>query len=64
MEADVNTPKFKVLNRDGKVSTADIQVIINQMKLSADVQDLKYDLNGDGKVSTADIQLLINEMKK
>ena len=52
------------LNNDGKVSTADIQVIINEMKKPADAQDMKYDLNGDGKISTADIQVIINEMKK
>ncbi|MBR1519528.1 MAG: leucine-rich repeat protein [Prevotella sp.] len=52
------------LNGDTKISTADIQVIINDMKKPADAQDMKYDLNGDGKVSTADIQVIINEMKK
>ncbi len=52
------------LNNDSKVSTADIQVIINEMKKPADAQDMKYDLNGDGKISTADIQVIINEMKK
>ena len=52
------------LNNDGKVSTADIQVIINEMKKPATSQDMKYDLNGDGKISTADIQVIINEMKK
>ena len=52
------------LNGDGKVSTADIQVIINEMKKPADEQNMKYDLNGDGKISTADIQVIINEMKK
>ena len=52
------------LNGDGKVSTADIQVIINEMKKPSDSQDMSYDLNGDGKISTADIQVIINEMKK
>ena len=52
------------LNGDGKVSTADIQVIINEMKKPSDLQDMSYDLNGDGKISTADIQVIINEMKK
>ena len=52
------------LNNDGKVSTADIQVIINEMKKPADAQNMDYDLNGDGKISTADIQVIINEMKK
>jgi hypothetical protein len=52
------------LNRDGKISTADIQVIINEMKKAEADQDMKYDLNMDGKVSTADIQIIINEMKK
>jgi len=52
------------LNGDEKVSTADIQVIINEMKKPAASQDMKYDLNGDGKISTADIQVIINEMKK
>ena len=52
------------LNNDGKVSTADIQVIINEMKKPADAQNMSYDLNGDGKISTADIQVIINEMKK
>ena len=52
------------LNGDTKISTADIQVIINDMKKPADAQDMKYDLNGDGKISTADIQVIINEMKK
>ena len=52
------------LNNDGKVSTADIQVIINQMKKPQASQDMKYDLNNDGKISTADIQVIINEMKK
>ena len=52
------------LNGDGKVSTADIQVIINEMKKPAASQNMSYDLNGDGKISTADIQVIINEMKK
>ncbi|MBQ6162147.1 MAG: hypothetical protein IJK21_05830 [Prevotella sp.] len=52
------------LNNDGKVSTADIQVIINEMKKPQAQQDTKYDLNSDGKISTADIQVIINEMKK
>ena len=52
------------LNRDGKISTADIQVLINEMKKAQEDQDMKYDLNRDGKVSTADIQIIINEMKK
>ena len=52
------------LNHDGKISTADIQVLINEMKKAQEDQDMKYDLNMDGKVSTADIQIIINEMKK
>ena len=52
------------LNGDGKISTADIQVIINEMKKAQDSQNMDYDLNGDGKISTADIQVIINEMKK
>ena len=52
------------LNGDGKVSTADIQVIINEMKKAQASQNMAYDLNGDGKISTADIQVIINEMKK
>ena len=52
------------LNNDGKVSTADIQVIINEMKKGESDQNKDYDLNGDGKISTADIQVIINEMKK
>ena len=52
------------LNGDGKISTADIQVIINEMKKTQADQNMKYDLNGDGKISTADIQTIINEMKK
>ena len=52
------------LNNDGKVSTADIQVIINEMKKAQASQNMAYDLNGDGKISTADIQVIINEMKK
>ena len=52
------------LNNDGKVSTADIQVIINEMKKPQASQSMGYDLNGDGKISTADIQVVINEMKK
>ena len=52
------------LNGDGKVSTADIQVIINEMKKVEAEQNTDYDLNGDGKISTADIQVIINEMKK
>ena len=52
------------LNGDGKVSTADIQIIINEMKKPQAEQNSKYDLNGDGKISTADIQIIINEMKK
>ena len=57
------TPYLYDLNGDGKVSTADIQVIINEMKKPQAEQDSKYDLNGDGKISTADIQVIINEMK-
>ena len=52
------------LNDDTNISTADIQVIINDMKKPQSVQDLDHDLNGDGKISTADIQVIINEMKK
>ena len=52
------------LNHDGKISTADIQVLINEMKKEESEQNMKYDLNGDGKISTADIQVIINEMKK
>ncbi len=52
------------LNGDGKVSTADIQIIINEMKKAAGTQNMSFDLNGDGKISTADIQIIINEMKK
>ncbi len=52
------------LNNDGKVSTADIQVIINEMKKPQASQNMMYDLNADGKISTADIQVIINEMKK
>ena len=52
------------LNNDGKISTADIQVIINEMKKPQASQNMKYDLNNDGKISTADIQVIINEMKK
>ena len=52
------------LNNDGKVSTADIQVIINEMKKPQASQNMRYDLNNDGKISTADIQVIINEMKK
>ena len=51
------------LNGDGKISTADIQIIINEMKKTASSQNMKYDLNNDGKISTADIQVIINEMK-
>ncbi|MBR1518458.1 MAG: Ig domain-containing protein [Prevotella sp.] len=57
------TPYLYDLNGDGKVSTADIQIIINEMKKPQAEQDSKYDLNGDGKISTADIQMIINEMK-
>ena len=46
------------------ISTADIHVIINEMKKPQASQDMKYDLNNDGKISTADIQVIINEMKK
>ena len=49
---------------NGKVSTADIQVIINEMKKPQASQNMMYDLNADGKISTADIQVIINEMKK
>ena len=64
-----NTIRFRIpvtydLNGDGKVSTADIQVIINEMKKPAASQNMSYDLNSDGKISTADIQVIINEMKK
>ena len=52
------------LNGDDKVSSADIQVIINNMKKSAEEQNMLYDLNNDGKVTTADIQVIINVMKK
>jgi hypothetical protein len=52
------------LNNDGKVSTADIQVIINEMKKPQASQNMMYDLNADGMISTADIQVIINEMKK
>ncbi|MBR1518327.1 MAG: carbohydrate-binding protein [Prevotella sp.] len=52
------------LNGDGKVSTADIQIIINEMKRPQEEQNPAYDLNADGKISTADIQIIINEMKK
>ena len=52
------------LNNDGKISTADIQIIINEMKKAQASQNMAYDLNGDGKISTADIQVIINEMKK
>ncbi|MBQ6187705.1 MAG: hypothetical protein IJK49_07170 [Prevotella sp.] len=52
------------LNGDDKVSTADIQVIINEMKKPQASQNMEYDLNNDGKISTADIQVIINEMKK
>ena len=52
------------LNDDTKISTGDIQVIINDMKKPQTLQDLDHDLNGDGKISTADIQAIINEMKK
>ena len=52
------------LNHDGKISTADIQVLINEMKKGQEDQNMKYDLNRDGKISTADIQVIINEMKK
>ena len=52
------------LNGDGKVSTADIQVIINEMKKPQTSQNMSYDLNNDGKISTADIQVIINELKK
>ena len=57
------TPYLYDLNGDGKVSTADIQIIINEMKKPQAEQNSKYDLNGDGKISTADIQMIINEMK-
>ena len=50
------------LNGDEKVSTADIQVIINEMKKSETEQSPDYDLNSDGKVTTADIQIIINEI--
>ena len=72
-DADGNIIKDKVvigaknpydLNDDGKVSTADIQVIINEMKKPQASQNMMYDLNADGKISTADIQVIINEMKK
>ncbi len=46
------------------ISTADIHVIINEMKKPQASQNMKYDLNNDGKISTADIQVIINEMKK
>ena len=52
------------LNKDGKISAADIQIIINEMKKPQAQQNMKYDLNGDNKVSAADIQIIINEMKK
>ncbi len=57
------TPTYD-LNGDGKVSTADIQIIINEMKRPQEEQNPAYDLNADGKISTADIQIIINEMKK
>ena len=67
----INAPKVVIglgssydLNNDGKVSTADIQVIINEMKKPQASQNMDYDLNNDGKISTADIQVIINEMKK
>ncbi|MBR1518810.1 MAG: M6 family metalloprotease domain-containing protein [Prevotella sp.] len=59
-----NTNNSFDLNGDGKVSTADIQVIINEMKKATTEQDITYDLNNDGKISTADIQEIINEMKR
>ena len=59
-----NTTNPYDLNGDGKVSTADIQIIINEMKKPQASQNMAYDLNGDGKISTADIQVIINEMKK
>ncbi|MBQ6161697.1 MAG: leucine-rich repeat protein [Prevotella sp.] len=67
--ANISQIRFRIpvtydLNGDGKVSTADIQVIINEMKKPAASQNMSYDLNGDGKISTADIQVIINEMKK
>ena len=52
------------LNGDGKISTADIQIIINEMKKADGTQNMSFDLNGDGKISIADIQVIINEMKK
>ena len=65
--ADISVIRFVMsydLNNDGKVSTADIQVIINEMKKPVAQQNMEYDLNNDGKISTADIQVIINEMKK
>ena len=65
--ADISVIRFVMsydLNNDGKVSTADIQVIINEMKKAQASQNMAYDLNADGKISTADIQVIINEMKK
>ena len=52
------------LNNDGKISTADIQVIVNEMKKEPTDQNVLFDLNRDEKVSSADIQIIINEMKK
>ncbi len=60
----LKAPLLYDLNHDGKISTADIQVLINEMKKEESEQNMKYDLNGDGKISTADIQVIINEMKK
>lgn len=45
------------LNDDGKVSAADVSIMMMQLLSN----DLRYDLSGDGKVNLADLSILLDQ---
>ena len=47
------------VNKDGKVSIADVTALVNIILSKADATD-KADVNGDGQISVADVTTLVN----
>lgn len=47
------------VNKDGKVSIADVTALVNIILSSAE-PDEKADVNGDGQISVADVTALVN----
>ena len=50
------------MNRDGKLTIADITALVNYIMSKDSSDDERYDANQDGKVSIADVKTLVNHI--